>query len=76
MKKGIALTAVLILFSALSFGVSAQSNADKTMTKKEVKKWFAKQEWLGGVQLKPHKSVDLRGSTNSIKNIGMKLLHL
>ena len=60
MKKGIALTAVLILFSALSFGVSAQSNADKTMTKKEVKKWFAKQEWLGGVQLKPHKSVDVQ----------------
>jgi YhcH/YjgK/YiaL family protein len=58
MKKGIAFTALLILFSALSGSVSAQNMATKAMTKKEAKKWFKKQEWLGGLQLKPHKSID------------------
>ena len=59
MKKGIAFTAVLILFSALSFSVSAQSTATKAMTKREAKKWFQKRDWLGGVQLKPHRSIDV-----------------
>lgn len=58
MKKGIAFTALLILFSALSGSVSAQSVATKAMTKKEAKKWFTKLEWLGGLQLKPHQSID------------------
>jgi hypothetical protein len=56
MKKGVALTALLILFSALTFSVSAQTTATKAMTKNEAKKWFTKQEWLGGVLLKHHKS--------------------
>ena len=60
MKKGIELTVVLILFSALSFSLSAQSTDIKPMSKKETKKWFQRQDWLGGARLKPHKSIDVQ----------------
>ncbi len=58
MKKGIVISA-LILFSVVAFSVSAQNSSDKTMSRKEAKKWFAKKEWLGGLKLKPHKSIDV-----------------
>jgi YhcH/YjgK/YiaL family protein len=60
MKKGIELTVVLILISALSLSLSAQSTVTKTMTRKEAKKWFQRQDWLKGVRLKPHKSIDVQ----------------
>lgn len=49
---------VLFLFvSCLFFFGSAQSGE---WSKKKAKKWFKQKEWLGGLQLKPHKSVDIR----------------
>lgn len=58
MKKGIVIS-TLVLFSTLSFTVFAQTSSDKTMSRNEANKWFEKQEWLGGLKLKPHKSIDV-----------------
>ncbi|MGN6531894.1 MAG: YhcH/YjgK/YiaL family protein [Ginsengibacter sp.] len=58
MKKGIVIS-TLVLFSAFSPGVSAQNSSGRTMGRNEAKKWFTKQEWLGGLKLKPHKSIDV-----------------
>src|SRR5690242_793874 len=60
MKKGIELTVILILISALSFSLSAQSTVSKAMTRKEAKKWFQRQDWLKGVRLNPHQSIDVQ----------------
>ena len=58
MKKTFLLISNLIVFSALCLSVAAQSGTDNTMTKKEAHTWFMKQDWLGGLKLKPHKCVD------------------
>ena len=58
MKKRFLLTSGLIVFSALCLSVAAQSGTDNPMTKKEAHRWFMKQDWLGGLKLKPHESID------------------
>ncbi len=30
------------------------------MTKQQTKKWFKKKEWLGGLELKPHKTINVQ----------------
>jgi YhcH/YjgK/YiaL family protein len=47
-----------VLMSLFSFSVIAQTGAGKAWTKTEAKKWFKQKEWLGGLVLSPHKSVD------------------
>ncbi|MGN6342200.1 MAG: YhcH/YjgK/YiaL family protein [Ginsengibacter sp.] len=54
------LISTLVLFSAFSFGVSAQNKTNKTMTKIEARKWFKNQEWLAGLKLKPHQSINVQ----------------
>jgi biofilm protein TabA len=58
MKKKVILSVLLFTFSALAIHVKAQSNESKASSKKAAEKWFNTLEWLGGLQLKPHKSVD------------------
>ncbi len=55
MKKGFLLSFLLVAFSFVI--VHAQS--DTTITKKCANKWFKKKEWLNGVPLKPHKSINV-----------------
>ncbi|MDQ6755379.1 MAG: YhcH/YjgK/YiaL family protein [Bacteroidota bacterium] len=57
MKK-IFLSAAILLTTSLFVNAFAQSV--DTWTKHDAKKWFKKKEWLGGLQLKPHKSVDIQ----------------
>ncbi len=49
----------LLFVSVLLTGICcfAQSQTG-TMTKKEISKWYKSNEWLGGCQLKPHKSTN------------------
>jgi YhcH/YjgK/YiaL family protein len=58
MKKGIAMSMVLIF--ALAFSAFAQNSPAKTMSRNEAKKWFTKEDWLAGLKLKPHKSIDVQ----------------
>jgi hypothetical protein len=53
MKKKL-LFALLVL---VSFSFMINVNAQ---TKKENENWFKKQEWLGGLKLQPHSSVDVQ----------------
>lgn len=53
MKKKL-LFALLVL---VSFGFALNVNAQ---TKKENETWFKKQQWLGGLKLQPHSSVDVQ----------------
>jgi len=59
MKKKVLLTAMLLVFSALLIHVSAQSNKVKPASKKANEKWFMQKQWLGGLELKPHQSIDV-----------------
>ncbi|HWJ89526.1 MAG TPA: YhcH/YjgK/YiaL family protein [Flavisolibacter sp.] len=53
MKRLFVLVA-LISFSLMAFGPGPG------MSRHEAKKWFRKKEWLGGLKLQPHKSVDVQ----------------
>ncbi|WP_205509197.1 YhcH/YjgK/YiaL family protein [Longitalea arenae] len=55
MKKALVF-AVLLTFAAAP-AVYAQA-ADTAITKSKAAKWFKKKEWLNGVRLIPHKSID------------------
>jgi biofilm protein TabA len=55
MKRILSLSAVLFLFSAMN---TAAQTAAKEWTMHNAKKWFKKKEWLGGLQLHPHKTVN------------------
>lgn len=51
-----------LLFSLLLFvstGFYLQAKAQSTASKKENQEWFKRQEWLGGLKLQPHSSVDV-----------------
>lgn len=56
MKKIILFTVAAL--AGLSMQVSAHTNADTTWTKAKAAKWFKKKEWLNGVALKPHASIN------------------
>ncbi len=53
MKKKLLFTLLVLVSVGFTLNVSAQ-------TKKENESWFKKQEWLGGLKLKPHSSVDVQ----------------
>ena len=55
MKKALLLLSLLVI-SFLT--ISAQTTADTTISKSKAAKWFKKKEWLNGVPLKPHKSIN------------------
>ena len=47
------------LFLAVSFSfITAVAQDTNEWTKKKAKKWFKKQEWLGGLELKPHETIN------------------
>jgi len=56
MKKRLFFSLSLLIFS----GIFLQTTAQPTASKKENEKWFKKQEWLGGLKLQPHSSVDVQ----------------
>jgi biofilm protein TabA len=56
MKKIVSVVIVFFVFS-LCMQASAQTGE---WGKDKAKKWFSKKEWLGGLHLNPHKSVDVR----------------
>lgn len=47
---------IFIAFTFLTYSLRAQSSHAETT--KETGKWFAKQQWLHGLKLQPHSSVD------------------
>ncbi len=57
MKKRILLSGLLLVLVGL-FSVNAQAVGGDKRSEKEVKKWFKKKEWLNGLQLKPHKTIN------------------
>jgi YhcH/YjgK/YiaL family protein len=56
MKKILFLSVAWFLF--LSGMNATGQTAAKEWTMHNAKKWFAKKEWLGGLKLKPHKSIN------------------
>ena len=56
------MTKSLVLLVVLMAGVQVLANAhtvsDTTLTKSKAHKWFKKKEWLNGVTLTPHKSIN------------------
>jgi YhcH/YjgK/YiaL family protein len=56
MKKVLLLSSLLLMVSVCY--VSAQSPSDNTWSKSKATKWFKKKEWLNGVALTPHSSID------------------
>src|SRR5215212_8148883 len=57
MKKIFAFLTVLFISSVL-IQMPAQQGREEC-TKHKAKKWFKKKEWLGGLNLAPHKTVDV-----------------
>lgn len=57
MKKQVVLLGLSLLILSV-FQVNAQNNDSKTLSAKQAKKWYDKKEWLNGLQLKPHKTVN------------------
>ncbi|MEO6836912.1 MAG: YhcH/YjgK/YiaL family protein [Ginsengibacter sp.] len=55
-RKQLLFPLLLLILSGFSLHIMAQS----TTTKKENEKWFKKQEWLGGLKLQPHSTVDVQ----------------
>jgi biofilm protein TabA len=62
MKKAFVLSSLFIVFSFLSLNaqevVDTTVAVDTTVSVSYVTKWYKKKEWLNGVPLKPHKSID------------------
>jgi biofilm protein TabA len=54
MKK---LSCLLFVFTLL-FHLPTQAQSEKMWTKKQATEWYNSQEWLNGLQLKPHASTD------------------
>jgi biofilm protein TabA len=55
MKRGFLILSLLFSFSLVH--ISARS-ADKHWSKHKAKKWFKKKEWLNGLSITPHPSID------------------
>jgi YhcH/YjgK/YiaL family protein len=56
MKKALVISSLLVMLSFIH--VNAQSGADTAISKSKAAKWFKKKEWLNGVALTPHKSIN------------------
>ena len=51
---------LFLLLMLVCSGMYLQTKAQSTTSKKENEKWFKKQEWLGGLKLQPHSTVDVQ----------------
>ena len=52
---------LFIVSTAFFIGMStadAQTIPSEKWSKRQIKKWYKKKEWLGGLQLNPHKTID------------------
>lgn len=58
MKKQFLLLCLLMFFVAGTFNAGAQTALAANPSDKEIKKWYKKEDWLGGLKLKPHKSIN------------------
>jgi biofilm protein TabA len=47
-----------LILSAYLTGMGSIIKSCGTMNKKETNEWYSKEEWLGGLQLKPHESTN------------------
>ena len=56
--KSVYVLAVTFLLSLASCHVTAQKNAANQQSAQEMDKWYQQKEWLNGLQLTPHESVD------------------
>lgn len=57
MKKTVLFSIVVLSFLTQVHG---QTPHARPANKKEAQKWFTKKEWLGGLQLRPHQSIDVQ----------------
>ncbi len=55
MKRVFLITSVLFSFS---FGHLSAQSSNNDWSKHKAKKWFKKKEWLGGLSISPHSSID------------------
>ena len=58
MKKGFILFFFIFIFCSLYTDIYAQSKIEPS--KLEAKKWFKQRAWLSGLELKPHKTINVR----------------
>jgi len=58
MHKGFLSSTLLVVTSSLFLTAAAQTATPGSWTKSAAKKWFSGKEWLNGVTLTPHKSID------------------
>jgi YhcH/YjgK/YiaL family protein len=62
MKK-IFLLGAFIVFSSLLINLSAQSKGNEPRSTKKIKKWYKHKDWLNGLKLTPHESVNINEFT-------------
>ena len=58
MKINYIISGIFFILFATVFTAGAQTIPAENWSKKQVKKWYKKKEWLGGLHLKPHKTVN------------------
>jgi biofilm protein TabA len=58
MKKRLLITGIVFLFTAFLLPLKAQNQTVKSLTDKQVKKWYRKKSWLNGAPLQPHASIN------------------
>ena len=49
---------IVLASMAAGFSVAAQTG-NKPLTGKQAKEWFATKDWLGGLKMEPHKTIDI-----------------
>lgn len=59
MKKVVILSFLFLLASSIFVNTSAQSGQGSRKSVHREKKWFKKKEWLGGLKIQPHSSVNV-----------------
>jgi biofilm protein TabA len=59
MKKVFILSCLFFLVSSFFVSMNAQSFYSDRKSQHKEKKWFKKREWLGGLKIQPHSSVDV-----------------
>jgi YhcH/YjgK/YiaL family protein len=58
MKKNWLITITALILSSFVISLAAQSTTTKAWSKHEAKKWYRQKEWLNGLSLTPHKSIN------------------
>ncbi len=60
MKKGLLYLFFALLFGSMALDATTQLVSSQTWSMHKAKKWLKKKDWLGGLQLDVHKTVDVR----------------